>query len=73
MAEPDWSGAHRGLCLFVCRLLQPFLARSPLGPPKPGDVSLVCHLSPASLQVQPPAHSHQSRVLPECVVTALVV
>ena len=52
VAEPDWSGAHRGLCLYVSRLLQPFLAKTPLGPPKPGDSNLTAHLSPESLQVR---------------------
>lgn len=51
MAEPDWSGAHRGLCLYVSRLLQPFLAKMPVAPPKPGDSNLTCQLSPESLQV----------------------
>ena len=51
VAEPDWSGAHRGLCLYVSRLLQPFLAQTPVAPPKPGDSNLTCQLSPESLQV----------------------
>ena len=54
VAEPDWSGAHRGLCLYVSRLLQPFLAQTPVAPPQPGDSNLTCQLSPEALQVWSP-------------------
>ncbi|KAK9837777.1 hypothetical protein WJX74_004885, partial [Apatococcus lobatus] len=50
VAEPEWSAAHRGLCLYLARILQPAwdepIARQAAGPSQPPS----CPLSKRSLQ-----------------------
>lgn len=53
VAEPQWSGAHKGLALFLARLLAP-LGDRPLAAPADArrpDGMLVCTLPPDALQV----------------------
>lgn len=53
VAEPQWSGAHQGLALFLGRLLAPLGDRplaAPIDPRRP-DGMLACTLHPEALQV----------------------
>lgn len=51
VAEPDWSGAHVGLCLYVGRLLQPLWEDYVIGAPSPGDSILDARISSSTLEV----------------------
>lgn len=54
VAEPQWSGAHQGLALFLGRLVAPLGDRpvaAPLDPRRP-DGMLGCTLPAAALQVR---------------------
>lgn len=52
VAEPEWSGGHKGLCLYVGRLLQPLWESAVIGPAKPGDSILNCLVDSAALEVR---------------------
>ena len=69
VAEPEWSGAHVGLCLYIGRLLQPLWEEAVIGPPTPGEPVLESRIAPATLEVSchwrlaPPSQTlHGSRL-----------
>jgi len=33
MAEPEWSAAYKGLCLYIARVLQPVWEEESMGSP----------------------------------------
>ena len=49
--EPDWSSAHRGLCLYVSRLLQPVWDQRVASPKGKGGL-LACRFSGESVEVR---------------------
>ena len=51
VAEPEWSGAHVGLCLYVGRLLQPLWESPVICPPTPGESVLDSNIPAATLEV----------------------
>ena len=51
MAEPEWSGAHKGLCMYVARLLQPVWEEAVMAPLQGNAAVLSCRLPTATLQV----------------------
>ena len=53
MAEPEWSGAHKGLCMYVARLLQPVWEEAVMVPMQGNAAVLSCRLPTATLQVIP--------------------
>jgi nuclear pore complex protein Nup155 len=50
VAEPEWSGAHKGLCLYVARLLQPAWDEQIVSPIKSSPALLKCALPVEGLQ-----------------------
>ena len=50
VAEPEWSGAHKGLCLYVARLLQPNWEQSVVAAQQQNNTLLSCRLPAAMLQ-----------------------
>jgi len=50
VAEPEWSGAHKGLCLYVARLLQPAWDEQIVSPIKSSPALLKCALPLEGLQ-----------------------
>lgn len=49
VAEPEWSGAHKGLCLYVARLLQPIWDELIVEPLRSSPPLLRCAVSVDSL------------------------
>lgn len=49
--EPRWSAAHKGLCLYVSRLLAPVWTARLVGPAPHNTSVLQCRLSTATLEV----------------------
>ena len=52
VAEPEWSGAHKGLCLYVARLLQPVWEESIVASVPGAAPSFSCSLPQPSLEVR---------------------
>lgn len=50
VAEPEWSGAHKGLCLYVARLLQPAWDEQIVSPIRSSPALLRCALPVEALQ-----------------------
>lgn len=50
VAEPDWSGTHKGLCLYVARLLQPAWDEQIVAPLRSSPALLRCALPTEALQ-----------------------
>lgn len=75
MAEPLWSGAHIGLCLYVGRLLQPLWEEPVIAPPGSGESVLESRIPSATLEVsQHHNESSPSSIIfsPVAIVTAWV-
>jgi len=55
VAEPEWSGAHKGLCTYVARLLQP-VWEEPIVVPiqSSSSAAFACSLPAVTLEVTPP-------------------
>ncbi|KAK9806121.1 hypothetical protein WJX72_002210 [[Myrmecia] bisecta] len=51
VAEPEWSGAHKGLALFLSRLLRPAWEEEVVGPVAGSSGLLQCRIPAAVLQV----------------------
>ena len=68
VADPEWSGAHVGLCLYVGRLLQPLWETQVIGHPTGtgGKSILDCRILPSTLEVMA-----YHLLTPPCPVIAL--
>ncbi len=66
MAEPEWSGAHKGLCMYVARLLQPVWEEAIMRPVQGASPSSSsCRLPQATLEV------HSNPFLPAAFLLCL--
>ena len=52
VAEPEWSAAYRGLCLFMARVLQPAWEEEIVVPVSPGSKSLRANIPHQTLLVR---------------------
>ena len=51
VAEPEWSAAYRGLCLYMARVLQPVWEEEIVVPVSPGSQSLRANIPHQTLLV----------------------
>lgn len=63
VAEPEWSAAHKGLCLYISRVLQPIWERSIATTSVSSSKTYIGALSNDTLEV-PHCHSHLMRGIP---------
>ena len=52
VAEPEWSAAYRGLCLYMARVLQPAWEEEIVVPVSPGSQSLRANIPHQTLLVR---------------------
>ena len=57
MAEPEWSAAYKGLCLYMARVLQPAWEEELMVPLSPGSPALRPNILHHMLMVCPASRS----------------